>query len=420
MKRLLKIINVSFIETRKKDEKMSYKEYKRVFLIVCDSMGIGNAEDAAKFGDEGANTIGHIAQAKNGLYVENMEGLGLGNLGDFMGIHKVPHQLGTTAALREVSNGKDTMTGHWEMMGLKIDKPFQTFTDTGFPDEFIKLFEEKTGRKCVGNYAESGTVILDKFGEHQLETGDWIVYTSADSVFQIAANEEIIPLDELYKACKIARELLMKDEWKVGRVIARPFVGHKKGEFKRTPHRHDYALKPFGRTVLNSLKDNGLDVVGVGKIPDIFVNEGITEGIHTDDNTDGMMKTIELAKKEQEGLIFVNLVDFDAVYGHRRNAIGYGDAIELFDKQLDELMRNMHDDDLLMITADHGNDPTWKGTDHTREHVPLLMYSKSLAHPEKLGILDSYAVIGATIADNFNVENPGIGYSLLDKVVRTR
>ena len=212
----------------------------------------------------------------------------------------------------------------------------------------------------------------------------------------------------------------MKDEWKVGRVIARPFVGHKKGEFKRTPHRHDYALKPFGRTVLNSLKDNGLDVVGVGKIPDIFVNEGITEGIHTDDNTDGMMKTIELAKKEQEGLIFVNLVDFDAVYGHRRNAIGYGDAIELFDKQLDELMRNMHDDDLLMITADHGNDPTWKGTDHTREHVPLLMYSKSLAHPENLGVLDSYAVIGATIADNFNVENPGIGYSLLDKVARTR
>lgn len=224
-------------------------------------MGIGNAEDAAKFGDEGANTIGHIAQAKNGLYVENMEGLGLGNLGDFMGIHKVPHQLGTTAALREVSNGKDTMTGHWEMMGLKIDKPFQTFTDTGFPDEFIKLFEEKTGRKCVGNYAESGTVILDKFGEHQLETGDWIVYTSADSVFQIAANEEIIPLDELYKACEIARELLMKDEWKVGRVIARPFVGHKKGEFKRTPHRHDYALKPFGRTVLNSLKEDRKSVV---------------------------------------------------------------------------------------------------------------------------------------------------------------
>jgi phosphopentomutase len=312
------------------------------------------------------------------------------------------------------------MTGHWEMMGLKIDKPFQTFTDTGFPDEFIKLFEEKTGRKCVGNYAESGTVILDQFGEHQLETGDWIVYTSADSVFQIAANEEIIPLEELYRACEIARELLMKDEWKVGRVIARPYVGRKKGEFKRTPHRHDYALKPFGRTVLNSLKDHGLDVIGVGKIPDIFVNEGITEGIHTDDNTDGMMKTITLATKEQEGLIFVNLVDFDAVYGHRRNAVGYGDAIELFDKQLEELMRNMNEDDLLMITADHGNDPTWKGTDHTREHVPLLMYSKSLAHPTNLGVLDSYAVIGATIADNFNVENPGIGYSLLDKVARTK
>ncbi len=397
---------------------MSKELYKRIFVIVCDSMGIGNAEDAAKFGDEGANTLGHICEFKGGLDVENMEGLGLGNLGNFKGIHPIRHQLGTTAALREVSNGKDTMTGHWEMMGLKVEKPFKTFTETGFPEEFIHLFEEKTGRKCVGNYAESGTVILDQLGEHQLETGDWIVYTSADSVFQIAANEEIIPLEELYHACEIARELLMRDEWKVGRVIARPFVGRKKGEFKRTPNRHDYALEPFGRTVLDSLKDAGYDVVGVGKIPDIFVNKGITKGIHTVSNEDGMNKTIELAKESQHGLVFVNLVDFDAVYGHRRNPEGYGDAIVAFDHQLEDLMAAINEDDLIMITADHGNDPTWTGTDHTREHVPLLMYSKTLKDPKNLGLLESYAVIGATIADNFGVENPGIGFSLLKELER--
>ncbi|MDD6422615.1 MAG: phosphopentomutase [Intestinibaculum porci] len=397
---------------------MSNELYKRIFVIVCDSMGIGNAEDAAKFGDEGANTIKHIAEAKNGLDVENLEGLGLGNLGDFEGIHPIKAQLGTTAALREVSNGKDTMTGHWEMMGLKVEKPFKTFTDTGFPEEFIHLFEEKTGRKCVGNYAESGTVILDKYGEHQIATGDWIVYTSADSVFQIAANEDVIPLEELYKACEIARELLMRDEWKVGRVIARPYVGTHKGAFKRTANRHDYALEPFGDTVLDTLKAGGFDVVGVGKIPDIFVNKGITKGIHTVSNEDGMNKTIELAKGSQHGLVFVNLVDFDAVYGHRRNAIGYGDAIEAFDRQLQDLMAAINEDDLIMITADHGNDPTWKGTDHTREHVPLIMYSKTLKRPKNLGLLESYAVIGATIADNFNVKNPGIGYSLLKELER--
>lgn len=397
---------------------MSSEMYKRIFVIVCDSLGIGNAEDAARFGDEGANTLGHICEVKNGLDVENLEGLGLGNLGNFKGIHPIKAQLGTTATLKEVSNGKDTMTGHWEMMGLKTEKPFKTFTDTGFPEEFIHLFEEKTGRKCVGNYAESGTVILDKLGEHQLKTGDWIVYTSADSVFQIAANEEIIPLDELYHACEIARKLLMRDDWKVGRVIARPYVGHKKGEFKRTPNRRDYALKPFGPTVLNSLKDAGYDVVGVGKIPDIFVNEGITEGIHTISNEDGMNKTIELAKQSQHGLVFVNLVDFDAVYGHRRNPEGYGDAIIQFDHQLQDLMASINEDDLIMITADHGNDPTWKGTDHTREHVPLIMYSKTLKEPKNLGLLESYAVIGATIADNFNVKNPGIGFSILNELER--
>ena len=349
------------------------KEYKRIFVIVCDSMGIGNAEDAEKFGDKGANTIAHICDVCGGLKVLNLEGLGLGNLGNFKGIHPIKHHLGTIAALKEVSNGKDTMTGHWEMMGLKVEKPFLTFTETGFPEEFIKLFEEKTGRKCLGNYASSGTVILDELGEEQIKTGQWIVYTSADSVFQIAANEEIISLEELYKACEIARDLLMKDEWKVGRVIARPYIGKKKGEFKRTPHRHDYALKPFNKTVLDSLKENGYDVVGVGKIPDIFDHAGITEEVHTDNK---------------------------------------------FDEQLTDLMKEMNDDDLLMITADHGNDPTWTGTDHTREHVPLIIYSKTLMNPVNLGVLESYAVIGATIADNFNVENPGIGYSILNELKR--
>ena len=394
------------------------KEYKRIFVIVCDSMGIGNAEDAEKFGDKGANTIAHICDVCGGLKVLNLEGLGLGNLGNFKGIHPIKHHLGTIAALKEVSNGKDTMTGHWEMMGLKVEKPFLTFTETGFPEEFIKLFEEKTGRKCLGNYASSGTVILDELGEEQIKTGQWIVYTSADSVFQIAANEEIISLEELYKACEIARDLLMKDEWKVGRVIARPYIGKKKGEFKRTPHRHDYALKPFNKTVLDSLKENGYDVVGVGKIPDIFDHAGITEEIHTDNNIDGMNKTIDLAKKDHKGLIFVKLVDFDAVYGHRRHPIGYGNAIVKFDEQLTDLMKEMNDDDLLMITADHGNDPTWTGTDHTREHVPLIIYSKTLMNPVNLGVLESYAVIGATIADNFNVENPGIGYSILNELKR--
>lgn len=393
------------------------KKYKRVFLIVLDSLGVGDAADALQFGDEGANTLGHICERVGGLDLPNLEGMGLGSIGDFKGINKLKNQLAYTARLEEVSNGKDTMTGHWEMMGLKITKPFQTFTETGFPEEFIRLFEEKTGRKCVGNYAESGTKILDDWGEHQIQTGDWIVYTSADSVFQIAANEEIIPLEELYKACEIARELAMDDKWKVGRIIARPYLGSKKGEFVRTSNRHDLALEPFGKTVLDSLKENDLDVIGIGKIPDIFVDQGITRKIKTVSNEDGMKKTIELAKEDFTGLAFLNLVDFDAVYGHRRNPEGYGQAIVDFDNQLHELLLELNEDDLLMITADHGNDPTYKGTDHTRENVPLVIYSKSLKQPKHLGLLESYAVIGATIADNFEVNNPGIGDSLLEEIV---
>lgn len=393
------------------------EKYKRVFLIVLDSLGIGDAHDAAQFDDVGANTLGHICEKVGGLDVPCLEGMGLGNIGQFQGIHALKNQLAYTARLEEVSNGKDTMTGHWEMMGLHITKPFKTFTETGFPKEFIDLFEEKTGRKCVGNYAESGTKILDDWGEHQIKTGDWIVYTSADSVFQIAANEEIIPLEELYKACEIAREIAMDDRWKVGRIIARPFVGKKKGEFVRTANRHDLALKPFGKTVLDSLEENQIEVIGIGKIPDIFVDQGITRKVKTVSNHDGMEKTIEIAKEDFRGLAFLNLVDFDAVYGHRRNPEGYGQAIVEFDHQLEELLYCLNSDDLLMITADHGNDPTYKGTDHTRENVPLIIYSKSLQMPKHLGLLKSYAVIGATIADNFDVENPGIGSSILNQII---
>lgn len=391
-------------------------KYKRIFLIVLDSLGIGEAKDAAEFDDVGANTLGHICDVSDGLDLPNLEGLGLGSLGQFKGVHKLRCQLGYTTRLHEVSNGKDTMTGHWEIMGIKTTKPFITFTETGFPKEFISLFEEKTGRKCVGNKAASGTEILDEYGEHQIKTGEWIVYTSADSVFQIAANEDIIPLEELYKACEIARELAMDDRWKVGRVIARPYTGKKAGEFTRTPNRHDWALAPSSNTVLDSLKENGYEVIGIGKIPDIYDNQGITRKIKTISNHDGMEKTIALASEDFTGLAFLNLVDFDAVYGHRRDPIGYGKAIEEFDKQLEILLSKLNEEDLIMITADHGNDPTFKGTDHTREIVPLIVYNKMLKVPTHLPDMESFGVIGATIAENFEVKNPGIGKSFLHEI----
>ena len=393
------------------------KAYKRIFLIVLDSLGIGADKQAKDYGDLGANTLQHIAENVD-LKVSNLEGFGLGNLGDFNGIYHLPSHLATIATLHEVSLGKDTMTGHWEMMGLKITEPFVTFTDTGFPKELIEELEKRTKRKIVGNYASSGTAILDDLGEHQIKTGDLIVYTSADSVLQIAAHEEYIGLDELYKACEIARELTMKEEWKVGRIIARPFIGERTGEFKRTSNRHDYALSPSGRTVLDVLKANAYDVISVGKINDIFNAMGITESNPSKSNHHGMEMTIEIAKdKDFTGLAFINLVDFDSLYGHRRDPVGYGLAINEFDQQLGELLWHLKEDDLLMITADHGNDPTHKGSDHTREYVPLIIYSKVLNKPANLGILQSFGVIGATIADNFDVENPGIGTSILEKVI---
>ena len=303
------------------------------------------------------------------------------------------------------------------MMGIHTKKPLITFTKTGFPDEFIKLFEAKTGHKCVGNKAASGTKIIEEYAEHQAKTGDWIVYTSADSVFQIAANENIIPLQELYDACKIARELTMDPRWKIGRVIARPFIKNKDGSYTRTSSRHDFALKPPAITVLDNLKNNNYDVIGIGKIADIFANQGITKDIKTINNIDTINRAIEIAKTDFNGLCFVNLVDFDSIYGHRRDPIGYGKAIKEFDLQLEELMRYLKPDDLLMISSDHGNDPTFKGTDHTREQVPLIIYSKELIKPKQLPEMDSFAVIGATIADNFEVELPKIGNSILDKII---
>ena len=392
-------------------------KYKRIFLLVCDSLGIGNGQDASSYDDEGANTLKHICDACNGLDIPNLEGLGLGNLGDFEGIYPLRSQLGYTLKLNELSSGKDTITGHFEMMGIHTKKPLITFTKTGFPDEFIKLFEAKTGRKCVGNKAASGTKIIEEYANHQEKTGDWIVYTSADSVFQIAANENIIPLQELYAACKIARELTMDPRWKVGRVIARPFIKNKDGSYTRTSSRHDFALKPPAITVLDNLKNNNYDVIGIGKIADIFANQGITKDIKTTNNNDTMNKTIEIAKTDFNGLCFVNLVDFDSIYGHRRDPIGYGKAIKEFDLQLEELMKYLRPDDLLMISSDHGNDPTFKGTDHTREQVPLIIYSKELIKPKQLPEMESFAVIGATIADNFEVELPEIGNSILDKII---
>jgi phosphopentomutase len=386
--------------------------FKRVFLIVIDSVGVGEMPDAESYGDLGTNTIRNISLATNGITLPTMEKLGYGNLTDIVGVKPVKEAIGYYTKMAEMSVGKDTMTGHWEIMGLKIETPFQTFTETGFPDSLIKTLEERTGRNIVGNKASSGTVILDEYGEHQLKTGDLIVYTSADSVLQIAAHEEKIGLDALYEACEIARELTLQDEYKVGRVIARPFIGDKKGAFKRTANRHDYALKPFGKTTLNFLKEAGYDVVAFGKISDIYDGEGITESYKQASNEEGMNNYIAYAQKDFKGLAFLNLVDFDALYGHRRDPQGYKESLEAFDGQLNTLMKTLNEDDLLIITADHGNDPTHTGTDHTREYVPLFVYNPKL-QGGALPLRETFADIAATISENFNVEKTEHGTSFL-------
>ena len=383
------------------------EKFRRIFVVVMDSLGVGEAEDAAQFGDVGSNTLGHISQSVETFKIPHLRKLGMANLTPLKQVEPEEQPLGYYGKLREKSLGKDTMTGHWEMMGLEVKTPFKTFTETGFPPELIKELEERTGHKVIGNKSSSGTEILDELAEEEIATGHMIVYTSADSVLQICGNEETFDLEELYRCCKIARELTLKDEWKVGRVIARPYVGKKRGEFKRTSNRKDYALKPSGKTALDALKENGLSVIAVGKIHDIFDGEGITQTYHSDSSVHGMQQTADIMEhSEFEGLCFVNLVDFDAVWGHRRNPEGYAKEVELFDEKLGELLELMGDEDLLMITADHGNDPTYQGTDHTREQVPLLLYAKDLKGAGTLNEADSFAAIGATIAENFNVRMP--------------
>ena len=381
-----------------------YMKYKRIFVIVMDSAGIGAMKDADKFGDAGTNTWVHTSERCGGLDIPTLNALGIGDLGNVVGASIVSHPHAYSLILNEASNGKDTMTGHWEMMGILTTKPFKTFTDTGFPKELIDELEEKTGRKIIGNIAASGTEIIKQLGEEQMKTGALIVYTSADSVLQIAAHESIIPLNELYKDCEIARDICMRPEYLLGRIIARPYVGDNKDNFKRTSNRHDYALSPTGTTAMNILKDAGYEVSCVGKINDIFNGAGVTRTQRTISNNDGMDKTIEEAKKDYKGLCFVNLVEFDSEYGHRRNPIGYGKAIEDFDKKLKVLLETINDDDLVMITADHGNDPTHTGTDHTREHVPLLCYSKSIVDGRQLNERNTFADIGATILENFGLK----------------
>ena len=392
--------------------------YKRIFVIVLDSLGIGAMPDAARFADEGADTFGHILEKTKTLNIPNLRRLGFLNLkcgGDMKGVESPE---GRFMRMREASNGKHTMTGHWEMMGIKTEKPFRTFTEHGFPAELIKELEKQCGKKVIGNKSASGTEIIEELGEEEIRTGSMIVYTSADSVMQICGNEETFDLEELYRCCETARRITMKDEWRVGRVIARPYIGMKKGEFKRTSNRRDYALKPPAPTVLNALKDAGNDVIGVGKIHDIFCGEGITKTYHSESSVHGMEQTIDVCKEEFTGLCFVNLVDFDALWGHRRNVEGYGKEIEKFDEKLGVLLECLSQDDLLILTADHGNDPTYKGTDHTREYVPFLAYSKRMQAGGPLPEAETFAVIGATVAENFGVDMPKgtIGYSVLSRL----
>lgn len=388
-------------------------QYRRIFLIVIDSLGVGSSPDAIKYHDEGADTLGHIAQTKQNLQIPTLVSLGIANLHPLTNIKPCQMPLGYYTKLIEKGAGKDTMSGHYELMGLHVKQAFPTFTKTGFPKAFIQELERATGHRCIGNIAASGTEIINELGEEQIKTNALIIYTSADSVLQICGNEETMGLDELYRCCEIARTLTMKEEWKVGRVIARPYTGLKKGEFLRTANRHDYALKPFDRTVLDHLCANDLEVIGIGKIHDIFDGEGIHRTYRSQSSVHGMDQTIACMDQDFTGLCFVNLVDFDAKWGHRRNPIGYGEELERFDQKLNIVYHKLKQDDLLMITADHGNDPTYAGNDHTREMVPLLAYSPSMNGFGYLPMQDSFASVGKTIADNFHVKQPVIGKSLL-------
>ncbi|WP_085523479.1 phosphopentomutase [Tuberibacillus sp. Marseille-P3662] len=391
---------------------MTGHTFNRVFLIVLDSVGIGEAPDAPQFDDAGADTFGHIADKMDGLHLPNLSQFGLGNIrASIQGVEPVDRPEADYGLMQEASNGKDTMTGHWEIMGLYIDKPFVTFPN-GFPDELIQQLEAKSGRNVIGNKAASGTEIIKELGEQHMATGDLIVYTSADSVLQIAAHEDVIPVAELYRICEMARELTIDEPYMLGRVIARPFIGEP-GQFERTANRHDYALKPFGHTVMNELEEQNFDVIALGKINDIYDGEGVTRAIKTKDNMDGVNKLIETQNETFNGLAFLNLVDFDSKYGHRRDPEGYGEALQAFDRRLPEIVKQLKDDDVLIITADHGNDPTYKGTDHTRELVPLFVYHNQLNGGHQLSKRETFADIGATVSDNFSIPMPKHGTSFL-------
>lgn len=392
--------------------------FKRIFLVVFDSLGIGNAKDADKFNDVNSNTLKSVLDSGDVNQLSTLSKIGFLNLCSDTKYHVTDYK-GIICKLNEASAGKDTLTGHYEMMGLLVTKPSVTFTDTGFPKELIETLENRWGRKIIGNKSASGTEIIKELGERQLETGEAIVYTSADSVLQIAANEAIIPLDELYKMCEIAREVTLKDEWKVDRIIARPFIGTDKDNFSRTSNRHDYATSPFAPTYMDKLKDNNYDVIAVGKINDIFNGQGITEFSKTKSNLDGLNQTIDIIKnKDFTGLCFVNLVEFDSEYGHRRNPAGYYNCLKEANDKVEEMLPLLKDDDLLIITADHGNDPKYRGSDHTREKVPLVVYNNNIKKGIELKERMTYACIGATIVDNFNVkkESHQIGDSMLNEI----
>ncbi len=387
----------------------------RVVLFILDSVGIGALPDAEEFGDLGANTLGNIAKSQGGIHLPNLQNIGLGNIDGIEGVEAIENPLGAFGKADEVSNGKDTTIGHWELTGLHLTEAFKTFPK-GFPKDITDELESKIARKIIGNKPASGTVIIEELGEEHMRTGHPIVYTSADSVLQIAAHEDVIPLAELYSICKIAREIMMGDN-AVARIIARPFIG-KPGNYIRTSNRRDYSLNPPEETLLDIAKKEDLDVIGIGKIYDVFNGQGITESVHTENNMDGIDKTIEYINKENKGIIFTNLTDFDSLYGHRRNPKGYKEALENFDKRVPEILNAMKEDDIIIFTADHGNDPTYKGTDHTREYIPIVIYGNKIKENINIGTRKSFADIAATISDIFDIPSTGKGESFKDLIVK--
>ena len=390
---------------------------QRVLLIVLDGLGIGELPDADEYGDKGSNTLRNMADAVGGLNLSNLESLGLGFLGEFKGIGRPSQLKGCYGKMAEASKAKDTTSGHWEMMGVIVDKPFPTYPD-GFPGEIIDAFEKAIGRKVLGNKPASGTEIIKELGPEHMRTGSPIVYTSADSVFQIAAHEEIIPVEDLYRMCEIARGLL-KYPYNIGRVIARPFVG-RKGSFIRTPRRKDYSVSPFKKTVLEYLIEGGMDVISIGKVKDIFAGKGVTKTVLVSDNNDAISKTIMSFNAIKKGIVWVTLVDFDTLYGHRNDFQGYAKALEDFDKRLPEIFEIIKKDDLLIITADHGCDPTTPSTDHSREYVPLLVYGPAIKKGINLGLRKSFSDIGATILDAFELKKPVEGKSFRGEITNSQ